>query len=82
MVIWNILRPFNIVYGHFCNVVIIWYIFHRFGTLCQEKSGNRAYSRQKSFLLQTSLQQKKWAQIKTFSCSYRQSGHGFSQAMA
>jgi hypothetical protein len=39
MVIWNILRPFNIVYGHFCNVVIIWYIFHRFGTLCQEKSG-------------------------------------------
>jgi hypothetical protein len=31
--IWHILWPF-------CNVVINWYIFHRFGILCQEKSGN------------------------------------------
>jgi hypothetical protein len=22
------------------NVVVIWYIFHRFGVLCQERSGN------------------------------------------
>jgi hypothetical protein len=31
-VIWYILHPF-------VNVVIIWYIFPCFGTLCQEKSG-------------------------------------------
>jgi hypothetical protein len=32
-VIWYILWPFG-------NVVVIWYIFPRFGLLCQEKSGN------------------------------------------
>jgi hypothetical protein len=32
-VIWYILWPF-------CNVVVIWFIFPRFGILCQEKSGN------------------------------------------
>jgi hypothetical protein len=32
-VIWYILLPFGII-------VVIWYIFPRFGTLCQEKSGN------------------------------------------
>jgi hypothetical protein len=31
--IWYILWPFG-------NVVAIWYIFPRFGILCQEKSGN------------------------------------------
>jgi hypothetical protein len=35
---------FGIFYGHilwqFGNVVVIWYIFSRFGILCQEKSGN------------------------------------------
>jgi hypothetical protein len=40
MFIWNILRPFGIFYGNVCNVVIIWYIFHHFAVLCQEKSGN------------------------------------------
>jgi hypothetical protein len=34
-VIWYILWPFG-------NVVAIWYIFSRFGTLCQETSGNPA----------------------------------------
>jgi hypothetical protein len=34
-VIWYSLWPFG-------NVVVIWYIFHRFGILCQEKSGNPA----------------------------------------
>jgi hypothetical protein len=33
MVIWYILRPFG-------NLVAIGYGFPRFGTLCQEKSGN------------------------------------------
>jgi hypothetical protein len=33
MVIWLIIWPFG-------NVVVIWYIFPRFGILCQEKSGN------------------------------------------
>jgi hypothetical protein len=32
-VIWYILWPFG-------NVVVIWYIFPRFGVLCQEKSGS------------------------------------------
>jgi hypothetical protein len=32
-VIWYILWPFG-------NVVVTWYIFSRFGILCQEKSGN------------------------------------------
>jgi hypothetical protein len=27
----------------FGNVLIIWYIFHRFGILCQEKSGNPGF---------------------------------------
>jgi hypothetical protein len=40
MVIWNILRSFGTLHGHFGNVVVIWYIFLRFGMLCQEKSGN------------------------------------------
>jgi hypothetical protein len=35
MVIWYILWPYG-------NVVVIWYIFPRFGKLCQEKSGNPA----------------------------------------
>jgi hypothetical protein len=33
MAIWNILQSFG-------NIVVIWYIFPRFGILCQEKSGN------------------------------------------
>jgi hypothetical protein len=33
MAIWNTLWPFG-------NLVVIWYIFPRFGTLCQEQSGN------------------------------------------
>jgi hypothetical protein len=37
---WNILRPIGIFYGHCGYVVIIWYIFHRFCVLCQDKSGN------------------------------------------
>jgi hypothetical protein len=32
---WNILWSF-------CNAAIVWYILHRFGILCQEKSGNPA----------------------------------------
>jgi hypothetical protein len=31
----------NILWS-FGNVVVIWYIFPRFGTLCHEKSGNPA----------------------------------------
>jgi hypothetical protein len=36
--IWYILWPFG-------NVVAIWYIFPRFGILCQEKSGNPDWRR-------------------------------------
>jgi hypothetical protein len=35
MAIWNIRRTFG-MYGH----LAIWYIFTRFGLMCQEKSGN------------------------------------------
>jgi hypothetical protein len=40
-VIWNKLQPFGIFYTYpFGNLVVIWYIFPRFGILCKEKSGN------------------------------------------
>jgi hypothetical protein len=38
--IWSILMLLEIFYGHLVNFVVIWYIFPRFGILCQEKSGN------------------------------------------
>jgi hypothetical protein len=41
-VIWYILWSF-------INAVVIWYIFPRFGLLCQEKSGNPAYEQSRSF---------------------------------
>jgi hypothetical protein len=37
-VIWYVLWVFG-------NVVVIWYIFPRFGILCQEKSGNPGLNR-------------------------------------
>jgi hypothetical protein len=40
-VIWYILWPFG-------NVVVIWYIFPRFGILCQEKSGNPACNKSRA----------------------------------
>jgi hypothetical protein len=40
MTIWSILRPLQIFYGHLVYLVVIWYIFPRFGILDQEKSGN------------------------------------------
>jgi hypothetical protein len=39
MSIWNILLPFGILYGHLI-IVVIWYIFPRFGIVSREKSGN------------------------------------------
>jgi hypothetical protein len=42
MTIWSILGPLEIFYGHLVHVVVIWYIFPRFGILDQEKSGNPA----------------------------------------
>jgi hypothetical protein len=38
--IWNGLGPFGTFYGNFSILVVIWYIFLRFGILYQEKSGN------------------------------------------
>jgi hypothetical protein len=40
MTIWSILLLLEIVYSHLVYVVVIWYIFPRFGILHQEKSGN------------------------------------------
>jgi hypothetical protein len=40
-VIWYISWPIG-------NVPVLWYIFQRFGILCQEKSGNPAPQRQSS----------------------------------
>jgi hypothetical protein len=42
MDIWYILRTFEIFYGHLVHLEVIWYIFHHFGKLNQEKSGNPA----------------------------------------
>jgi hypothetical protein len=45
VVIWNIIRSSGIpILWPFGNVVVIWYIFPRFGILCQEKSGNPAHN--------------------------------------
>jgi hypothetical protein len=46
---WYILCSLGVVYSHlvyFGNVVVLWYIFPRFGILCQEKSGNPDSHRQ------------------------------------
>jgi hypothetical protein len=37
---WNIFRSFLIFYGH---LVVSWYIYPRFGILCEEKSSNPAF---------------------------------------
>jgi hypothetical protein len=34
------LRPNGIFYGHLVHLVVIWYIFPRFGMLHREKSGS------------------------------------------
>jgi hypothetical protein len=36
MGIWSIL----LLFGYFVAIMVVWYIFHRFGMLYQEKSGN------------------------------------------
>jgi hypothetical protein len=36
----SILRLFGIFCGHLVYFMFIWYIYPRFGILCQEKSGN------------------------------------------
>jgi hypothetical protein len=38
--IWSILRLLEIFYSHLVYFVVMWYIFHSFGILDQEKSGN------------------------------------------
>jgi hypothetical protein len=39
--IWYILLPFGLpILWPFGNLEAIWYVFPRFGILCQEKSGN------------------------------------------
>jgi hypothetical protein len=45
---WNgkcpyILWPFGSFYGHLVYFMVIWYIFHRFGVLYKEKSGNTGF---------------------------------------
>jgi hypothetical protein len=40
MSISNILRTFGIFFDHLVEFVFILYIFHRFGIMYQEKSGN------------------------------------------
>jgi hypothetical protein len=42
IIIWNILGPFDIMYGSLVEFVVIWYIFHILVCLDQEKSGNHA----------------------------------------
>jgi hypothetical protein len=40
MDIWYILQPIIIFYGHLVHLMVVWYIFSRFGMLYREKSGN------------------------------------------
>jgi hypothetical protein len=41
------------IFWSFGNFVVIWYIFTRFGTLCQEKSGNPAEEEKREEALDT-----------------------------
>jgi hypothetical protein len=53
MVIWDIcghLVYFMVICGHLVYFVVIWYIFHRFGMLYQEKSGNPGFNPSRSLL--------------------------------
>jgi hypothetical protein len=50
----NLVRPFGIFHCHLGNLVIIWYIFPRFGILCQEKSGNPACIQHFGFIFRKS----------------------------
>jgi hypothetical protein len=43
---WRILWKFDIFYAPLLYFVVIWYIFHCFGILYQEKSGNPALDRE------------------------------------
>jgi hypothetical protein len=43
MAVWNIVRTLGIFYDHLARFMFIWYIFSRFGIMCQEKSGNPAF---------------------------------------
>jgi hypothetical protein len=47
MAIWNILLHFGIFYGPSLHFLVVWYIFHRFGMLYQEKSGSPGAALQK-----------------------------------
>jgi hypothetical protein len=49
MTTWAILRPLEIFYVHLVHLVVIWYIFLRFGMLYQEKSGNPGVNLSKRF---------------------------------
>jgi hypothetical protein len=42
-IILSILRPNVVFYGHLLHLVVIWYIFSRFGMLYREKSGSPAW---------------------------------------
>jgi hypothetical protein len=48
MAIWNIFANWYI-YGHLVKLVVIWYIFSRFGMFYQEKSGNPGYIEKEDF---------------------------------
>jgi hypothetical protein len=52
MIIGNILWPFGTyILWSFGNIVRIWYIFHCFGKLCEEKSGNPGELGRDTFLI-------------------------------
>jgi hypothetical protein len=42
MAILSFLRTFGIIYGHLVYLLVIWYIFPRFGKYYRERSGNPA----------------------------------------
>jgi hypothetical protein len=48
MAFWNI-WTFGTFYGHLVILVLIWFIFPRFGILCKEKSGNPAFDNNNFF---------------------------------
>jgi hypothetical protein len=49
MAIWNILLTFGIFYDHLVMLWQFWYIFQRFGIVCQEKSGSPGWMQSQRF---------------------------------
>jgi hypothetical protein len=64
MTVWNIFTAIRYLLWPFRNVVVIWYIFPRFGILREEKSGNPGVATKRSSV--GAAQQRCWNLAKIY----------------